>query len=533
MKGKPDLVKASQIAAAAKKVGGVYVVATRNQQLPQEENASAQIAEYPLAEYSCKECATVFTANAKMAPYCLTCGSDHTEVCSPKKGETAGKTSQTKVHADADLAHYACAGCGTLNVLHNEIVAACGDGAHCVSCGHKNVFATAADIDAPAGGDAGAGDLDDLDLVDTSDETLEAEAEGDEGSEDMDLDDLSGGDDDADEADEAADADEMPMNDPTAVDPAATPAPAVDAPAVDTNPVVDVAPGTALNVEYSEGDDMEVDLLDLNEDTPTEELSLVWLRDAMAIATAKNQLVATLVAADAGDNADIMETREFATAISHAISKEGLKAAAKRFGFKSVKASVPIAKVVKAQVEKALVEKAAELDSKLEKVHADFAQSTEIATAGVAKNFWRNVDDPLKKALISELSAVGVRNPQKMVDRVWAIHAPTTLAAILDKARELSKTSVEARNELAAALDMTNYIPTKKVVAEAEEDPEEDDDEPDEDEDDTVEARLSKGATAVARDREVVHSSAQPGKPGSGKQLIAAILNGQSGHFNH
>jgi hypothetical protein len=120
-----------------------------------------------------------------------------------------------------------------------------------------------------------------------------------------------------------------------------------------------------------------------------------------------------------------------------------------------------------------------------------------------------------------------------MVDRVWAIHAPTTLAAILDKARELSKTSVEARNELAAALDMTNYIPTKKVVAEAEEDPEEDDDEPDEDEDDTVEARLSKGATAVARDREVVHSSAQPGKPGSGKQLIAAILNGQSGHFNH
>ena len=74
MKGKPDLIKASQVSAAAKKVGGVYVVATRNQQLPQEENASAQIAEYPLAEYSCKECATVFSANAGMTAHCLTCG---------------------------------------------------------------------------------------------------------------------------------------------------------------------------------------------------------------------------------------------------------------------------------------------------------------------------------------------------------------------------------------------------------------------------------------------------------------------------
>lgn len=521
MKGKPDLIKASQVSAAAKKVGGVYVVATRNQQLPQEENASAQIAEYPLAEYSCKECATVFSANANMAPHCLTCGSDHTEVCSPK-GETAGKAGRpTKVHADADLAHYACAGCGTLNVMHSEVAAACGDGAHCIGCGHKNVFATAADLDAPMGDDMGGDSMDDLDLVDTSEDSLAAE--GDDDGEELDLD---GADDGVDEVVDEADADEMM---PPVVTPVADLVPAPG----DTNPVVDVAPGTPPNVEYSEGeDDMEVDMLDLNQDAPMEELSLVWLKDAMAIATAKNQIVATLVSADAGANADIMETTEFAKAVAHAIGQSGLKAACKAYGFKAVKASVPIKKVVEAHVKKALVAKASELNSKIESVHTDFAQATEIAAAGLAKNFWKNVQDPLKAAMLVELSAAGVKNPQKLVDRVWAIHAAKTMAAILDKAAELSKTSVTARNELAGALDMANYVPTKKVLAEAEDDEAEEDDEGD-DEDETVESRLTAGAKAISTGREVVTSKALSGKPGSGRQAITAILNGQSGHFNH
>lgn len=527
MKGKPDLIKASQIAAAAKKVGGVYVVATRNQQLPQEENASAQIAGYPLAEYSCKECATVFSANAGMTPHCLTCGSDHTEA-THRQGETAGKASRTKVHADADLAHYHCAGCGTINVMHSEIVAACGTGAYCTTCGHHNQFAvaTATDLDeAPSEG------LDDLELVDTSEDALEAEAE-DEGMDDGDTLDLEG-DEDGEGEGETTDADALSLE-TTPLNPPPVPAADIPGQGADTNPVVDVAPGTPDNVEYSEGDDMEVDLLDLNEDAPAEELSLAWFKDSLGIVTSNLQVVATLVAADAGDNADMMETQEFARVVAHTISKQGLKKACASLGFKPVKAKVPIGKVVSAQVEKALAEKAKELSAKLESVHQDFAQATEISAAGFAKNFWKDASDPLKNALITELSTLGVRNPQKLIDRVWAIHAPKTLASILDKAKELSKTSVTARNELAGALDMANYIPTKVKVhaADDEEEDKEGDDEGDEDgDDDTVESRLTTGAKAITH-REAVVSNAVPGKPGAGKAMITAILGGQAGHFN-
>ncbi len=534
MKGKPDLVKASQVAAAAKKVGGVYVVATRNQQLPAEENASAQIAKYPVAEYSCKECATVFTANEGMAAHCLTCGSSHTEVSARK--ETAGKASRTKVHADEELNHYVCAGCGTVNILHSAVVAACGTGIHCVGCGHHNtiVRATTADIDAPAGDG-----VDDMDMVDTSDEALEAEAEGDD-SMDGDLEDLgdetlqASDDNDADdtgldEEDAPAEADALDVE-TSPLNPAPVPAADIPGQGADTNPVVDVAPGTPSNVEYSEDEGVDVDLLDLNEDTPVEELSFAWVGNTLGLVTASFQVVATQTEADAGTHADIRTTAEFARAAALAIKKDGLKKACAALGFKAVKAKMPIARIVKAAVEKELASKAAELTAKLESVHQDFSQATEISAAGFAKNFWKNASDPLKSALITELSTLGIKNPNKLVDRVWALHAAKTMASILDKAKELSKTSVTARNELASALDMTNYVPTKtKVHAEAEE---EDTEPEDEDDDTTVESRLTAGAKAIT-DREAVHSSAYTGKPGSGKTMINSILSGRVGHFNH
>jgi hypothetical protein len=195
-------------------------------------------------------------------------------------------------------------------------------------------------------------------------------------------------------------------------------------------------------------------------------------------------------------------------------------------------------KVVNAKVEQALATKARELNNKITAVSADFAQATEIAAAGFAKNFWQNVQDPLKAAMVTELSALGVRNPLKLIDRVWALHSPKALAAIIEKAKELSKVSVTARNDLAAALDMVNYKPT--VLAAEDDDSDEEDDsdaDSDSDEDDseeeaTVESRLAMAATPVRP--HVVHSSAQgtSDRNFNGKSTIASILQGRSGHFN-
>ncbi len=513
MKGKPDLIKAARISAAAKKVGGVYVVATRNQQLPQEENASAQIAEYPLAEYSCKECATVFSANEGIAAHCVTCGSHHVE-CSSTKKVTAKARQAT--HTDADLNHYACASCGTSNILHSAIIAAAGRGVHCVNCGHENVFANV-DDSLPL-----MDSVDDLDLVDTSEN----------GDGDV-LDDLST---------------DLPMDDTVEIDPdiqADAGGLGTDDGSLSEEPeAVPAQPTLNLDdtsvapaVEYSQEDDMmDVDMLALDDDTPVEELSLVWLKDSIAIANSKFQLLATLNAETAGVNADILQTQEFATSVSHTVATQGLLKACKHYGFKPVVARIPMKKVVEAQVEQALATKARELNNKITAVSADFAQATEIAAAGFAKNFWQNVQDPLKAAMITELSALGVRNPLKLVDRVWAMHAPKSLAAVIEKAKELSKVSVTARNDIAAALDMVNYKPT--VLAAEDDDTSDEDDDSDTDsedddseEDATVESRLALAATPV---RSVVHSSVGGtiDRNFSGKSTIASILQGRSGHFN-
>lgn len=522
MKSKPELVKASRINSAAKSVGGAYVVATRNQQLPQEENASAQLAGYPLAEYSCKECATVFHANAGIAAHCITCGSSHVH-CSSKEQQTAkAKAKAPTIHADSELCEYTCASCGTINVNHEKIVKAAKSSLHCVVCGHENRFSVKATAELDTMSDDTS--IDDMDLVDTSEDALAQDEvdtldelnlndDGEIVAQDEVLEDLSL------ESDEdempIADADEMPP--PESNQPSVTLSPPVDPPFEDRDP----------NVEYSE-DEMDVNLLESEDDLPVEELSLVWIKDKLAIASA-TKILATLDEKDAGNNADIMQTAEFASIISHAVEKQGLKAACKDLGFKPVIAKVNIKNVVEAKVKQELANKAKELEDKLEAVASDFNQAAELATAGVVKNFWQNVQDPLKAALVAELATVGLRNPTKLVDRVWEVHASKLLRTILDKAKELSKKSVTARNELAETLDLVKYVPTK-VVAETDED-EDDSEEQDEDEDgeDTVESRLSAAAIPVeAGAVQVVAGS----KSGGGRSMIRAILAGRDNHFN-
>ncbi len=248
----------------------------------------------------------------------------------------------------------------------------------------------------------------------------------------------------------------------------------------------------------------------------------------MAIATA-TQIVATLSAKDAGKNADIMQTEEFAAAIGITIEKEGLTKACKHYGFKPVMAKVSIKKVVEARVQTEMAAKAKELDNKLTATALDFGQATELAAAGVVKNFWQNVQDPLKAAMIAELSALGVKNPNKIIDRVWEVNASKLMRVVIDKAAELSKKSEAARNELAEILDSVKYVPTK-VVAEADEDggdENKEDEDDDEDGEDTVESRLSAAAKPIKTDTVVV-----AGKFGGGRSAIRSILGGRKSHFN-
>ena len=112
MKGTAKLVKASRIAELAKKLGGVYVVATCDKGLLASDNASKTLAKYEYASYPCGKCSTAF-ASVKvpgMTPNCHCCGSS--------KVSASKEVAKVHIHPDAELAYFECAGCGTGNITH-------------------------------------------------------------------------------------------------------------------------------------------------------------------------------------------------------------------------------------------------------------------------------------------------------------------------------------------------------------------------------------------------------------------------------
>jgi DNA-directed RNA polymerase subunit RPC12/RpoP len=463
----PSLEKAAKIAELSKKNGGVFVFATCDPSLVNQENASAEIAKYPFAEYSCVECGTHFHGVKAdgISAHCVTCGSHKTKVL---------EESKPKIPQDSELAFVGCPSCGTNNILAEAHVHAVEGSFHCVICGTD--LKTQAELEDPMD-ELDVPEVDDMELIDvdsdeeTADTTMEAPSDSadaplgtdpvdpvtvtqdlpsDKPSGEVPADEVNPGTTQQDPIDEkmlTADTDEMPMND------------------------------------YS-GDEVVVDMTDIEE---SPELSFVY-RDTSLSLMGNNKIIATLTEEKAGDNASMMQTEEFRRALSHSIASLGLKRALAQYGFEVAKVRVPLSTVVRKKVEAAVKDETAALKKQREEVATDFEHSVVIAAAGFAGNFWRDRTDPLKLAIAAELKALNVRNATALVDKIFAAHGVSHLKAVIDLAKELNNKSAEARNALAGAIDLAKYQP---MVVKASEDTEDETSDDEEEEDDTDVATIA------------------------------------------
>lgn len=171
-----------------------------------------------------------------------------------------------------------------------------------------------------------------------------------------------------------------------------------------------------------------------------------------------NRIVASMnkrIATAAG-HSDVYMSDQFQEVVASEINKKGLRAGLKNMGFSMSKVNVMKASVIKRSVKKQVQAATANI----RKVNSDrsdaFQQSLAIASVGINRNYWKDVENPLKAALQDELQAAGVRNGSRIIKAAFAQHGVDYAKAIVTLANQLCNMPEETRNRFASALDMVN-----------------------------------------------------------------------------
>jgi hypothetical protein len=465
------LVRAAALAACAA-ADRVFVFSSSDAALLAAENASATISKLPFSTVHCADCTTEFATPRELASaelHCIVCGSTHVK----EKATAADDDGMVDFPVDEECVSVDCASCGTTHALQRSVLAALDKEISCTICGTK---ITAADDE---GMDDEEFDADEI----ASDDLEEVDLLGD---------------------DSAGEGDAAPVADPVGNPGDLTAAGDEGSESEGGDPESD---GGA--VASDEAEELEVSLMDDLEDVPAE-ASVLDFGDSIAIAC-KTTIVAHLHQSAAGDNKDLWGKDAFHTAIANHLKQHGVVKTVEAFSFSPVKIKIRVAKqlatVVSAKVESAT----AELLTKEKQLEAAVKQSLDIATVGINKGFWKGITNPLKAALVAELTTAGVQSPAKIVDRVFDKHGLAYAATLLQQAQVVRSRSAESRNELAATLDLVNTV----LSAE-------------EDEDDSIDDSDEFAATAhirpVAQSETAALLGGKAGSPSRPTSVIASLL---------
>ncbi len=395
----------------AKRLGGIFVFATRDASIVESKNSKAEIAKHKFGEFACNSCGTHFNnvIVAGLHHHCITCGSEDTKVVNEEV--------KPEIPSDEDSTYQTCSSCGTTSIVNASLTEM--GHIHCSACGTEMTLAE------PDTEDNEVLELDDMEVINVEDEDTED-------SLDLDTDDAT-----EELSEESSD----------------------DVEVVDTTEDTHSNDETKPKAEELSEEEFEVDLA---EDCDSDEIEMAHLGGKIVMIK-DDQIIAVLTKETAGKNADIMANESFIQAIKHTASTKGLTKAISSYGFVTNKITVNIPKYVEQRIATMSKEQDLRVTAKTDQVSASFEQSLMIASIGISKNFFKNSTDPVKAALIKELSSLGVSGATKIVDRVFATHGQAQVKEILTLAKELSSKPVDALNALSDALDMSKYVSVSLV----------------------------------------------------------------------
>jgi hypothetical protein len=166
--------------------------------------------------------------------------------------------------------------------------------------------------------------------------------------------------------------------------------------------------------------------------------------------------IAIARARDTKQDSSVFESEVFGTIVAASAKENGVTHALKELGFTPIQATVAVDDYVAQEIEQ-------QVAARVESVSGAFAQQSEdfsdrfyaaIAAAadGLNKNFFQDVGNPVKGALVATMSSLGIRNPEKLVAQAFAEHNNTYLKNLLRKTQEIMKYDVAVQNQLTEAI---------------------------------------------------------------------------------
>ena len=150
---------------------------------------------------------------------------------------------------------------------------------------------------------------------------------------------------------------------------------------------------------------------------------------------------------------------QFLQAVLATARQIGVKKALVELGFKSIVHSVPFTASLSAAVEERVAAERAQMAESTAQYADRYQAAQATAAIGINRGFFK-VANPLKAALCSTMQEAGLRNPETLVDKVFATHFDQFSKSVQAKAVEIIAKPAEVQASLALAVLDVNYQST-------------------------------------------------------------------------
>ena len=185
------------------------------------------------------------------------------------------------------------------------------------------------------------------------------------------------------------------------------------------------------------------------------------------IASVNGLPVAFATEASAGENKDIFATQKFGKVVKEVLATSGLQGL-RDIGFQSIVIAAPVKGLIRDAVNTEVASSEDRVTKQLKTLATDYVTCLGMASAGINRGFFTDGINPLKVRMWEELSAMGIPQPHRVIDRVFKETAEDYSRVLIEKANELYAKPREIRAELSKAIIGANYmaIADEEVVEE-------------------------------------------------------------------
>lgn len=175
-------------------------------------------------------------------------------------------------------------------------------------------------------------------------------------------------------------------------------------------------------------------------------------------------VVASLDKEKSGDAKPLFNKPKFMTVLSSLVKEGGVERVLAAYDWDMTYIDFPFKQTVAEHVSQETASVRQSFEEQAKVYAEDMEQCMSLASAGMIRNFFRGMTNPIREALVQELSTAGLHNPENLVDRVFASYGDQYNKTLVEKAKELRSKPVDVRNGLAEAL---SDIDPKAQVAQA------------------------------------------------------------------